>query len=283
MTKDHETFVFTGNTNDNFALERFEVISDYAPDVSPLAASAYTESNLWLHVKSGTTTPLEVYSGVTYVVKNSTWTRDAEYIKDFQEIFLFTTLNNYTGDRQVLSTPFHFYFGLRPGATAFDKFIKYFGPKLPRTSVILTGSTGTTEPPAPTPSPSASLPLASLTPTPTATPTISLTPVNTQPPTPSVTPSTTVAATVTPSPTPSLTPGYIAPTPSETPTPTPSASPQITPSPTASLTPTPTPSSCACTPGEATGATQCVDGTLYNEYYNCDCSVYLISTGGPCT
>lgn len=39
------------------------------------------------------------------------------------------TKSNYNGNRQILSTPFLFYFGLRPGKTSMDKFIKKFGPK----------------------------------------------------------------------------------------------------------------------------------------------------------
>jgi hypothetical protein len=39
------------------------------------------------------------------------------------------TQNNYNGNTQILSTPFLFYFGLRPGDTAVDKFIERFGPK----------------------------------------------------------------------------------------------------------------------------------------------------------
>ena len=36
---------------------------------------------------------------------------------------------NYIGHKQVLSTPFLFYFGLRPDKTALDILIKYYGPK----------------------------------------------------------------------------------------------------------------------------------------------------------
>jgi len=43
--------------------------------------------------------------------------------------FIFKTAKNYSGNKQVLSTPFHFYFGLRPGSSSYDKFIKYYGPK----------------------------------------------------------------------------------------------------------------------------------------------------------
>jgi len=39
------------------------------------------------------------------------------------------TTTNYNNTKQILSTPFLFYFGLRPGKTAVDKFISRFGPK----------------------------------------------------------------------------------------------------------------------------------------------------------
>ena len=38
------------------------------------------------------------------------------------------TQDYYSGNLQILSTPFQFYFGLRPGNTGVDKFIKRFGP-----------------------------------------------------------------------------------------------------------------------------------------------------------
>jgi hypothetical protein len=36
--------------------------------------------------------------------------------------------SNYNGNKQILSTPYLYYFGLKPGKTAVDKFIKRFGP-----------------------------------------------------------------------------------------------------------------------------------------------------------
>ncbi len=39
------------------------------------------------------------------------------------------TRDYYSGTKQILSTPFLFYFGLKPGATGLDKFIERFGPK----------------------------------------------------------------------------------------------------------------------------------------------------------
>jgi hypothetical protein len=38
------------------------------------------------------------------------------------------TTTNYSGTKQILSTPYLYYFGLKPGRTAVDKFIKRFGP-----------------------------------------------------------------------------------------------------------------------------------------------------------
>jgi hypothetical protein len=49
------------------------------------------------------------------------WTNDIDFV-------IKPTTNNYSGNLQILSTPFLFYFGLRPGKTAVDKFIKRFGP-----------------------------------------------------------------------------------------------------------------------------------------------------------
>lgn len=50
------------------------------------------------------------------------WSINSDYI-------IKPTTTNYTGNLQILSTPFLFYFGLRPGNTALDKFIERFGPK----------------------------------------------------------------------------------------------------------------------------------------------------------
>lgn len=50
------------------------------------------------------------------------WTKDIDFV-------IKPTVVNYYGYKQILSTPFLFYFGIRPGKTAVDKFIKLFGPK----------------------------------------------------------------------------------------------------------------------------------------------------------
>jgi hypothetical protein len=49
-----------------------------------------------------------------------------DYTDDF---IIRKTEDYYTGNKQILSTPFMFYFGLRVGKTGIDKFIKLFGDK----------------------------------------------------------------------------------------------------------------------------------------------------------
>jgi hypothetical protein len=51
----------------------------------------------------------------------SDWDNTVDYI-------LSPTSRNYSGTRQILSTPYLYYFGLKPGKTAVDKFVKRFGP-----------------------------------------------------------------------------------------------------------------------------------------------------------
>jgi hypothetical protein len=52
---------------------------------------------------------------------NINWSNTIDYI-------ISPTTNNYNGTKQILSTPYLYYFGLKPGKTAVDKFIKRFGP-----------------------------------------------------------------------------------------------------------------------------------------------------------
>jgi hypothetical protein len=76
----------------------------------------------------------EPISGTTYVVlwdgDKQVWTpQDIKYVSGYTQSFIYETKNNYTGTKQVLSTPFLFYFGIRPQNTAVDLLIKYYGPK----------------------------------------------------------------------------------------------------------------------------------------------------------
>lgn len=131
MTKDHETYFFDGNYTD--MLERFEIITlsgGLTPD--PVM---YVEGDLWLEVLTYGPKGFrkDPYTGNIHVLVNGAWSASYTYISNAgsgnREVYIFKTVNNYSGNKQVLSTPFHFYFGLRPGSTGYDKFIKYYGPK----------------------------------------------------------------------------------------------------------------------------------------------------------
>lgn len=128
MTINHDTYKFAGNFIDS--LERFEFItkSGDTPSLVIGGASAYTENQLWLEVISGTTSDPLV--GKIYVVRNKTWKLQSQnYISGVYETFIFETSQNYSGTKQVLSTPFLFYFGLKPNKTSLDLLTKYYGPK----------------------------------------------------------------------------------------------------------------------------------------------------------
>ena len=131
MTKTHGIFSYTGNFPD--MLERFEVIT-LSGSATP-NATLYVEGDLWLEVITYGASGFrkDPYTGNIRVVLNGAWSSPIGYISNQgannTEMFIFPTANNYAGSLQTLSTGFHFYFGLRPGATAYDKFIKYYGPK----------------------------------------------------------------------------------------------------------------------------------------------------------
>jgi len=127
MNITHDTIMINGDYDD--IIERFDYISTNVPDnLNTNGASAFTENEIWLKVTSGTIT--DPINGDIYVVINKTWIKqNVEYINGSQEIFLFQTKQNYSGTKQVLSTPFMFYFGLKPQNTSLDLLNKYYGAK----------------------------------------------------------------------------------------------------------------------------------------------------------
>lgn len=126
MTITHNNIFIEGDYEG--IIERFNYISYSAPNTGSGMASGYTEAEVWLHVTSGTTSSPD--SGYTYVVVNKTWTlQTPPYINGTNEIFIYQTAQNYNGNKQVLSTPFLFYFGLRPQNTSLDLLNKFYGPK----------------------------------------------------------------------------------------------------------------------------------------------------------
>jgi len=137
MTIDHDTFWFEGSYEDS--LERFESISYSTPTFTgPGEAQSemgYNEGELWLQVLTGTTA--DPQRGYLWTVVDSTWVIQTgktinltgDYIDGVWETFIPQTKLNYADNKQILSTPFLFYFGLTPGKTSLDLLIKYFGPK----------------------------------------------------------------------------------------------------------------------------------------------------------
>ena len=136
MTKNYagNTFTFTGVTYNDLNAN-VESITDVRT-----AYSTRQEGFTFLHVtswSSGTTDDQKItnatagtfYTRVGDAAVNSSsnwtsqaWTNDTDFI-------ITPTTTNYNTNKQILSTPFLFYFGLRPGKTSVDKFIERFGPK----------------------------------------------------------------------------------------------------------------------------------------------------------
>ncbi len=80
----------------------------------------------YLWVTSGTeSNPI---SGTLYTRYGSAGTWHALSWDSTMDFIIRKTQDYYSGNKQILSTPFQFYFGLRPGNTGVDKFIKRFGP-----------------------------------------------------------------------------------------------------------------------------------------------------------
>jgi hypothetical protein len=183
ITINHEDFWFYGSYED--ALERFEAISySQPPDITFGGAqnNGYIEGELWLEVISGSLS--DPQSGYLWAVVDRTWVKQTgqDYFDSIYETFIPQTKLNYAGEKQVLSTPFLFYFGLTPGKTALDMLIKYFGPKDAfGTTDLITCPTFGNVTPTPTPTPAASLipvPTVPLVSGSVPTPTPSHTPIN---------------------------------------------------------------------------------------------------------
>jgi len=81
----------------------------------------------YLYVSSGTT--LNPASGTLYTRYGHSGTWDVKSWDYTDDFIIRKTQDYYTGNKQILSTPFMFYFGLRVGKTGVDKFIQLFGDK----------------------------------------------------------------------------------------------------------------------------------------------------------
>ena len=81
----------------------------------------------YLHVTSGTVISPSAGTLYTRYGTSGTWhSQPWDFTDDF---IIRKTQDYYSGNKQILSTPFMFYFGLRVGKTGVDKFIEYFGDK----------------------------------------------------------------------------------------------------------------------------------------------------------
>ena len=139
-------YAFTGDTTDNYIL--FPMTKDYTgttftyqgvqyndvhADVTETGIDNHTlydiqhEGFSYLYVTNGTLdNPI---NGILYIRVGSKGGWSSINWNNSMDFIIKPTNINYTGNKQILSTPFLFYFGLRPGKTAVDKFTERFGPK----------------------------------------------------------------------------------------------------------------------------------------------------------
>jgi len=127
MTYTYSGFTYTGFTFDSDLSLDFNVISE-TPFSETLYESAYPGFT-YLEVTGGTEdnpTSGILYTKVDTGITITSWDTTQWNIGTF---IIRKTQDYYTSNRQILSTPFTFYFGLRPGKTGLDRFIENFGPK----------------------------------------------------------------------------------------------------------------------------------------------------------
>lgn len=122
------TYTFSGLTVSNL-----NVTDSFDFDVVDASGTnRYTQYNdeypgfTYLYVTSGTEeNPTQ---GTLYTRYGNSGNWDIKPWNSSMDFIIKKTEDYYNGNKQILSTPFLFYFGLRPGKTGLDKFIKLFGP-----------------------------------------------------------------------------------------------------------------------------------------------------------
>jgi hypothetical protein len=124
MTKSYSGDVFTYS-----GVSYNDVFAD-VEDVNPTGYTTYNsqeEGFTYMYVTGGTETNP---AGLLYTRTGETgnWSTPQVILPETDFVIKPTTVNYY-GTKQILSTPFLFYFGLRPGKTAIDKLIEKYGPK----------------------------------------------------------------------------------------------------------------------------------------------------------
>lgn len=121
------TYTFSGLTltGDTIDAVEFDVVTNTPLTIPGIYDDQYPGFT-YLHVTSGTLSSPDTGTLYTRYGTAGTWhTLSWNNTIDF---IIRKTEDYYSGNKQILSTPFQFYFGLRPGNTGVDKFIKRFGP-----------------------------------------------------------------------------------------------------------------------------------------------------------
>jgi len=123
------TYTFSGltisSTGDTTNEVDFDVIDDSGDNHT--AYNNEYPGYTYLYVNSGTT--INPLTGTLYTRygEGGTWHSQPWDLTD--DFIIRKTQDYYSGNKQILSTPFMFYFGLRVGKTGVDKFIQFFGDK----------------------------------------------------------------------------------------------------------------------------------------------------------
>jgi hypothetical protein len=121
---------FTGNTGNATNELPYDIVV-VSPDADnhTIYDSEYPGFT-YLYVTSGFTSGTEInaYTGILYTRYGTAGQWDSIPWNFTNDFLIRRTENYYNGSKQILSTPFLFYFGLRPGNTGLDKFIERFGP-----------------------------------------------------------------------------------------------------------------------------------------------------------
>jgi hypothetical protein len=121
---------FTGQTGNATNELPYDIV-----EVSPAPDNHFVYDNeypgfTYLYVSSGYTVGNEIiaYTGTLYVRYGTAGQWNATPWNYNDDFLIRRTEDYYSGSQQILSTPFLYYFGLRPGNTGLDKFIERFGP-----------------------------------------------------------------------------------------------------------------------------------------------------------
>jgi hypothetical protein len=126
MTYTFSGLTIIGNSEISGTTVEFDVVSDVDDHTSyntQYPGFTYLFADSETNPTSGTLYTRYGDAGTDGIVgwQSTAWTNTTFTIKRTQDY--------YSGNKQILSTPFQFYFGLNAGKTGMDKFIDLFGPK----------------------------------------------------------------------------------------------------------------------------------------------------------